>query len=58
MLSVCIGVGCCLCPISSSEWRVGMDYLQFMYRAPSLSSTDEEMEFIIICSIVRMEILS
>ena len=54
VLSVCIDVGGCLCPISSSARRAGMDYLQFMYRAPSLDYAAEDMTVLIICAIVRM----
>ena len=54
MLLVYIGVGGFLCPIYSSLWHAGIDSLQFMYRAPSSASADEDMTFLIIFAIVRM----
>ena len=38
-----------------SSWCAGMNSLTFMYRAPSSSSTAEDMTVLIICAIVRMD---
>ena len=52
VLSVCIGVGDCLWPISSSAWRARMASRQLMKRDPSLASAAEEMTAWIICAVV------
>ena len=49
VLSVYIGVGGCLCPISSSAWRDGMPSRQLMKRAPSSASAAEDMMALMIC---------
>ena len=54
VLLVCIGVGGCLCPISSSACCADMDYLQFLYRAPSSASAAEDITALIICAVVRI----
>ena len=54
MLSVCIEVWGCLCPIYSSGWRSGMASLQFMYRDPSSDSDAGDMTVLVFFSIVRM----
>ena len=55
VLLVYIGVGGCLCPISSNACRAGMDSLQCIYRAPSLASAAEEINALLIFAIVRMD---
>ena len=42
VLSICIGVGGCLCPISLSAWRAGMALRQLMKSALSLASAAED----------------
>ena len=54
VLSVCIGVGGCLCPRKSRVCRAGMASLQLMYRAPILASAADDMTALMICEIVRM----
>ena len=54
VLSVCIGVGCFLCPIYSSECRAGMASLKCIYRDPSLTSAAKNITALIICAIVSM----
>ena len=51
VLSVCIVVGGCLCPISSSECRARMAYLRFIYRAPISASDAEDITVLMICAI-------
>ena len=41
VLSVCIGVGGCLWPISSSLWHARIDSRRLMKMAPSLASAAE-----------------
>ena len=53
VFSVCIGVGGCVFPISSSDWRDGMDYLQLMKSAPSSASTSDNMNALLILYIVN-----
>ena len=54
VLSVCIDVGGCLCPMISSACRAGISSLQFMKRAPSSASTAEDITYLIIWETVRM----
>ena len=53
VLSVCIDVGDCVCPISSSYWRDGMDSLQLMKSSPSSASSDEDITAFMILAIVK-----
>ena len=53
VLSVCMGVGGCLCPISSRAWRAGIASRQLMKRAPSSASAADDMTAFIICATVR-----
>ena len=52
VLLVCIGVGGCLCPIISNDWRAGIASKQFINRAPSLASAEEDMIALMIWEIV------
>ena len=54
VLSVCIGVGGCLCHMISSACCAGIASLQFMKRAPSLASTAEDITALKIWETVRM----
>ena len=54
LLSVCIGVGGCLCPMISSACRAGIASLQFMKRAPSSASAAEDITTLMIWETVRM----
>ena len=53
VLSVCIGVGGCVWPISSSDWRDGMAYLQFFTIAPSSASAAGDITALMILDIVN-----
>jgi hypothetical protein len=53
VLSVCMGVGGCLCPKYSSVCQAGMASLQLMSRAPISASAADEMINLMICKIVR-----
>ena len=53
VLSVCMVVGGCLCPISSRAWRAGIASRQLMKRAPSLTSAANDMTAFIICATAR-----
>ena len=53
VLSVCIGVVGYVCPISSRDWRAGMDSLQFMNFAPSSASTADNMTTLMILDIIN-----
>ena len=53
ILSVCIGVGGCVCHISSSDWCDGMAYFQLTKSAPSSASVADDMTALIILSIVN-----
>ena len=55
MLSVCIGVLGCGCPISSNVIRIGTASLALMYRAPSSASAADVMTALMICTIVRTD---
>ena len=48
LLSVCIGVGGCLCPISSSSCLIATASHALMYRAPSSASAALDMTVLII----------
>ena len=52
VLLVCICVGGCLWPISSSVWRAGMASRQLMKRATSSASNAEDMTALIIFAMV------
>ena len=54
VLSVCIGVGGCLCHRNSRACRAGMASLQSKQRARILASAVDDMTALIICEIVRM----
>ena len=43
VLSVCIGVGGCLCIVSLRSWRTGMDSPQLTKRDPSSASSADDM---------------
>ena len=53
VLSVCTGVGGCLCPMILSACRAGIASLQLMKRAPSLASAVESITAMIIWETVR-----
>ena len=53
VLLVCIGVGGCVCPISSRVWHAVIPSRQLMKRAPSSASTADDMTAFIMCSTVR-----
>ena len=53
LLPVCIGVGGCVYPISSSDWRAGMASLQLMKSAPSSASAADEKTSLMILAIVN-----
>ena len=55
VLSVCIGVGGCLCPMILSKCRAGIASLQFIKRAPSSASAEEDITALMIWETVRME---
>ena len=52
VLSVCIGVGGCSCPIALRACRVGIDSLQLMNRSPSSTSAAEEINALMIWEMV------
>ena len=43
VLSVCLSVGGCMCPISYRDWCAGIDSLKLMNSAPSLASAADDM---------------
>ena len=53
VLSVCIGVGGCVCPIYSSDWRAGMASLLLEKSAPSFASDADDMTGLMILDIVN-----
>ena len=53
VFSVCIGVGGCVCPISSRACCAGMDYLKLMKSAPSSASSTDDMTALITLYIVN-----
>ena len=53
VLYVCIGVGDCVCPLSSSNWRAGMNYLQLMKNSPSSDCAADDMTALMILDIVN-----
>ena len=55
VLSVCIGVGDCLCPKYSSVVCAGMVSRQLMKRAPISASIADDMTVLMIWEIVRIE---
>ena len=57
VLSVCIGVGGCLCPIVSNAWRVGIASLLLMKRVPNSASAAEDLTAFIICKMLRTDSL-
>ena len=57
VLSVCIGVGGCLCPISLRAWRAGMASRRFMKSALSLASAAEDMTDLMILATVETHLL-
>ena len=52
-LSVCMGVGSCLCPNSSSVVHIGMACFALMKRAPSLASAAEDITVCMILAMLR-----
>ncbi len=54
VLSVCIGVGGCLCPRNSRACWAGMASLQLMQSAPISASAVDDMTALMICEILRM----
>ena len=48
VLYVLIWSGGCVWPISSRDWRAGMDYLKLMNNALSSASADDDMTVLII----------
>ena len=55
VLLVCIGVGGCLWPIVSNEWRDGIASLQLTERSPNSASAAEDMTAFIIYEMVRTD---
>ena len=55
VLSVCIGVGGCLCPIVSNVCRDGIASLQLIKRDPNSASADEDMTAFMICEMARTD---
>ena len=55
VLSLCIFVGACVCPISYSAWRAGITYLQLINIAPSSASAADEMTALIILVLVKTD---
>ena len=53
VLSVCTGVGGCLCPIILSACRAGFAFLQLMKRATNLASAAEDITALMIWETVR-----
>ena len=53
LFSVFIGVGGCVCPISSSDWRAGMASLKLMKSAPSPASAADDMTALMVLAIVN-----
>ena len=43
VLSVCVGMGGCLCPIISNSWRAGIASWQLMNRVHISASAAEDM---------------
>ena len=52
MFYVCMGVGGCLCPISSRTIRAGIAPLQLMKSAQSSASVAKYITALIICDMV------
>ena len=55
VLSVCIGVGGCLCSKYSSVFRAGMAFGQLMKRAPISASATDGMTALMIWLIARIK---
>ena len=55
VLSVCMGVGCCLWTIVSNSWRAGIASLQLMKRATNSASDAEDMLAFMIREMVRTD---
>ena len=53
VLSVCIGISGCVCPISSSDWSAGMASLQLTKSAPSSASAADDITALMILAIVN-----
>ena len=53
-LSVCIGVGGCLCPISSTMMWMYTASLAMMYSAAVSASVADDMTCLIMCAMLRM----
>ena len=53
VLSVCTGVGGCLCPMILRACRAGIASLQLMKRAASLASAAEDITDLMICYTVK-----
>ena len=53
ILSVYMGLGGCLCPISPSAWRDGMDYLHSMKNTTSSASAADDMTDLMVLEIVN-----
>ena len=54
VLSVCIGVGGCGCPISFSMFLMWADSLALTKRDPTSASAADDTAALIICDILRM----
>ena len=55
VLSIYIGVYGCVCPISYSDWRSGLAYLQLIKSAPSSAYDDDAMTALMILAIVNTD---
>ena len=54
-LSVLIGYGGCLQPISINVWRMGTIYLAVMYSTPISASAAEDITILMIWAIMRID---
>ncbi len=57
LLPVWIGVGGCLCPISSSRCHSGMALRALMYNAPSSASAADNIITLMICDMFGIKLL-
>ena len=53
ILYVCVGVGICVCPISSKVLRTGTEYFTLMKSDPNSDSAADDMTNFMICDIFR-----
>ena len=53
LLSVCMGVGGCLWPVSASVWRCGMALGELIQSVPSFASAAKDMTALMSCARLR-----